>query len=92
MPLCRTTLGVARCDCHRYVDFLASLVRYDAFAQPSMCDLHSVLFFLFDLVFSFVCALALFQAPVRDTDLPAYGIGLGWRTELASGTRLKTGT
>jgi hypothetical protein len=37
-------------------------------------------------------AIRLAQQPRRPTDLPAYAIGLGWRVQLATGTRVKTGS
>ena len=37
-------------------------------------------------------AVRLAQQPVRPTDDPEYGIGLGWRTQLSTNVRLKTGS
>ena len=37
-------------------------------------------------------AIRLAQQPRRPTDLPEYAIGLGWRVQLATGTRVKTGS
>ena len=37
-------------------------------------------------------AIRLAQMPIRATDDANYTIGLGWRTHLATGTKLKTGS